>query len=263
MGGGIFNVIEKLLFVSNSPFWFMRTYICLYVAAPIINKIIDSSNTKQLLEVVAILSFIALYIGLAHFDSSLNSGKNVVNFALIYILGASIKKYRLWEKWNKWTYLWIYIGLNLTEVAIYASLSGNIIGEGLFYVFFHYCSPVLIINAMLVLCCTLNLDFKSKTINWLASSSLAIYLIHTLILYSLIAPVAQMIYEYNSSVFFVMPLIFAWGAVVSVGCMFADKLLWPVWKLFGLLVPPLERLVQNVTMKVDLYLDNSNKNIEV
>lgn len=254
-GGGLIGALKTLLFVSNSPFWFMRTYVCLYVAAPIINRLLDHSDTKQLVQIIAILSFIALYIGLAHFDDSLNSGKNVVNFSLIYIIGATIRKYHIWEKWSKWTYLRAYLGLNAIEMLVYIVLSGNIVGEGWFYVCFHYCSPVLIINAILILCFALNFSFKSKSINWLASSSIAIYLIHTIILYDVIAPASHMIYEYNSSAWFVIPMVLLLGSVVSIGCMLADKLLTPVWLLMGLLVPPIQRVTSWITIKSNALIE--------
>ena len=242
-GGGIFDMAKKLLFVSNSPFWFMRTYFCLYVLSPIINRMLDNSDKKEWGLAIVLLSIVAIYIGMVHFDDSLNSGKNVVNFALIYVLGASVNKFQIYRKLERWKFLVAYLALNCVEMGVYMLFAGNIVGEAFHYGCFQYCSPVLILNAILLLCWFLNIDFHSKTINWLAKSSLAIYLLHTLILYSLIAPVAQLIYEWNSGFFVVFPLILLLAAVVSLGCMLVDKLLIPYYWLTNKLVKPLGRLL--------------------
>lgn len=249
-GGGFFDYVKTCLFVSNSPFWFMRTYFCLYVLSPIINRLLDKSDNVQWFQSILLLSIVALYIGLAHFDDSLNSGKNVVCFTLIYILGATIQKFQLWQKNNKWVFLGGYIVLNLVEMVIYLVFSGNIIGESFFYVCFHYCSPVLIINAALFFCFFLNMKVKSSLVNWFANSALAIYLIHTLIFNVIIMPGAHYIYNYNSIVWFVIPCILVFATFISLGCMLADKLLTPIWLVSGLFAKSIENKWSIISKKI-------------
>ena len=251
-GGGMIDIVKTCLFVSNSPYWFMRTYLCLYVASPIINKLLDISGAKQNLTIILILSFIALYLGLAHFDESLNSGKNVVNFSLIYILGAMINKYKIWEKYSRWSYLWIFLSMNLLEIFIYSVFAGNLIGEGFFYICFHYCSPILIFNAIMLFCFTLNFKFKSRIVNWAARSALAIYLFHPIIVHSIIEPVTHYLYDYNSSFLFVFPLILIIGAVTAIVCIMVDKLLSPIYYISGLLIPFFNRMIARIETKLDL-----------
>lgn len=255
MGGGIFDVIKTLLFVSNSPYWFMRTYFCLYVISPLINRLLDQSNTKQWIGIIISLSIVAVYIGMIHFDDSLNAGKNVVNFTLIYVLGATVKKYEMWKLFKRQVYLIAYLGLNAIEMLVYMIFAGNLVGEAFHYGCFQYCSPVLMLNAMMLLCYFLNLNFQSRAVNWLANSALAIYLVHTLILYSVIAPVAQSVYEYNSNFVFVFPVVVVFTALISLGCIFVDKLLTPVWWAFSKTVPILERLMVKIIQREEVFVE--------
>lgn len=250
-GGGIIDVLKKCMFVSNTPFWFMRPYLCLYLAAPIINRLLEKSTTKQLIQTILILSFIAVYLGLTRFDHGMLGGKNVVNFSLIYILGFSIRKYRLWEKMKKWQFLVVFIIINALEMLIYIVFAHNIVGEGFFWLCFQYCSPALIINGVLFFCFFLGLrQIKSNVINWLASSALAIYFIHTIVLYGVISPIACSIYEYNSHFLFVFPTILLLSAIVSLGCIFIDKLLFPVWYLTSKMALPIEKIVGVFSAKI-------------
>lgn len=249
-GGGIFDVVKKLLFVSNSPYWFMRTYLCLYVIAPLINKLLDQSTTKQLLLAMLSLSFVAIYIGIIHFDDSLNAGKNVINFALIYVLGASVQKYELWRLFSRRTYLAAYLVCNLLEIVIYLILSGGIIGEAFFYGCFQYCSPILIMNGLFLFCYFLNLNIRSRYVNWLSGSALAIYLGHTLITHSVIYPTAQHFYEMMQNFYVFLPFVVVFTGVISIGCILFDKILSPIWWSIGKLVLPCERVMLRVSNKI-------------
>lgn len=249
-GGGIKRVCETFLFISHSPFWFMRTYIMLYISAPVLNWIIEESGSKQILKLITILSVIAIYFGMSHFDMSVISGKNVVLFSLIYVIGACIDRYELWKRWNKWTYLGYFLLINLIEVMIYTFLSGNIIGEGFFYLCFQYCSPILIFNGIMVFCFALNFDFRSKVVNWFAKSALAIYLLHLQIMGCLIAPVANRVLHHNASPSFVIPMIFLLGTVLSVSCVLFDKILTPVFHMCNLAVPLIEKSLRKIQLRI-------------
>ncbi len=74
-------------FVSATPFWFMRTYLCLYLISPVINLFLSHSNTKQRLALLCVLAFISHYLGSAGFDPSLAGGKNLVTFLFLLRCG--------------------------------------------------------------------------------------------------------------------------------------------------------------------------------
>lgn len=222
----------------------------LYISAPVLNWIIEKSRTKQILKLITILSVIAIYFGMSHFDMSVISGKNVVLFSLIYVLGACIGKHELWKRWDKWVYLGVFLLINLIELMIYTFLSGNIIGEGFFYLCFQYCSPILIFNGIMVFCFALNFDYRSKVVNWFAKSALAIYLLHLQIMGCLIAPVVNRVLQYNESPCFVIPMIFILGAVLTVSCVLFDKILTPVFRLCNLAVPLIEKSLRLIKLKI-------------
>ena len=180
-GGG--KIVETLLFVSNTPFWFMRTYMCLYLLSPLLNFLLDQSDFLNLsgnkIKFVALLGIVAIYFGLTHFDDSLNSGKNVVNFSLIYILGAYLHKYKpTFERIGTSKLVVLLLGINITQLSLYLLFADSLIGRAFHYVCFMYCSPLLIFNAILIFLIFSRIVFKSKLVNYLSASSISIYLIH-------------------------------------------------------------------------------------
>ena len=85
-------VAKSVLFISNTPFWFIRTYICLMLAAPLVNCYLNNIDDKYRKYTLISFSFVCIYLGtLSQCDSALNDGKNLANFIFLYIVGNSIR----------------------------------------------------------------------------------------------------------------------------------------------------------------------------
>ena len=84
--GSVLSLISNLFIVSNTPFWFMRTYLMLYLLSPMVNKYITSLSKSESLFFITILSIFSIYMGLLDFDPALSGGKNIVFFILIQYL---------------------------------------------------------------------------------------------------------------------------------------------------------------------------------
>ena len=57
------EILKVLLFVSHTPYWFMRTYIFLFLFAPIINMYLSLVTDKKRILLLATLFFIGIYLG--------------------------------------------------------------------------------------------------------------------------------------------------------------------------------------------------------
>lgn len=172
------DIIKSMLIFSHTHFWFIRTYLFLYLLSPIINHFIEIINTKQRKYILGALFFICIYVGTSGGDSSLSDGKNVLNFMFIYLIGNSLKVYQ--EKFNhinKKQLFAAFILLSTFLVIAYMYTAENIIGKIIWKLSFPYCSPILLLNSILFFLIFTKFTFRSKTINWLAQSALAIYLI--------------------------------------------------------------------------------------
>src|SRR5574344_62985 len=72
-----------LFFISNPNYWwFIRTYICLYLISPVLNCFLNKGD-KNGLYLLLVLMFISVYIGSMGGDNSLIGGKNIILFSFL------------------------------------------------------------------------------------------------------------------------------------------------------------------------------------
>lgn len=171
--------LSGFFFMSNTPYWFIRTYLFLYLLSPLINRVIAGMTLTVRVITFVILAWISCWCGLMGFDASLHEGYNVVHFALMYLIGNTLFLYK--DKLNAiptWmvlsSYLIVaigstilaYVGMRYTHITI------------IFHLMFEYNSVVLLVHAILFFMLFMRLNIKSRFINYCATSSLAVYLLH-------------------------------------------------------------------------------------
>ncbi len=225
---------ETVLWISSSPFWFMRTYLFLYLFSPVLNQYLNHCSNKQLLTLILTLFFISHYCGSVGYDRSLLMGKNLPTFMFLYVIGYSLNKYQhKWQKINTSYFALAYIALNVFLIIVFSICNGyfaNLIFEK---IFFSYCSIGLLFSAVLFFLWIGSLKFYSPTINRIAKSSLTIYMLHgaNLIFIGAIKPVTNYILYLadNNIQIFIFTFIFA--IVIVLSCVFIDTILQPIWKL--------------------------------
>jgi hypothetical protein len=230
----IYNYGEiSLFFVSKTGFWFLRTYICLFLTAPILNKFLDGITTSNRVLLLLIFGFISIYLGTMLGDETLKDGKNLANFYFIYLLGNTIKEYQ--NKWSlipKYMLIFVWLLLNTCLVMIFCFFPN--LGGLEMRMFYSYCSPGIMLNSVLIFMIFANSHVHSKMVNWLAASALPIYLIHgnKTIFFMIIKPISLSIYNqaYNSLIVFVELGLFA--LVIMFVCILFDKCLSPIWRCF-------------------------------
>lgn len=196
-------------FSHSAPWlWFMKTYILLYLISPLLNKARDfriekTYNTEQQKDsdsliirvkksisynnmggnimILCILGFVVFYFGWLNKNSDLYDGRNVVEFAFLYLLGGffrhrvivtDVDRKSLRRKFLL-AVLFTYL---LVGLILYSS--SGILLDLARWVFHPYSSPGLILMASLLFLYFTTLEIQSKSINWMAGSTLAVYLVH-------------------------------------------------------------------------------------
>ena len=223
--------LSKIFFISNSPFWFVNVYLMLYFLSPLLNKIkvgLTSTNRSILL---VILIWISCYIGLLGFDKSFALGKNLINFILVYFIGDTISLNK--DRINKIPLLYIvllYLLVNLFSIVVYLIMPSS---ELAYSLVFNYNSPLLIINAICFFIPFMRIEFYCKSINYIATSCLAIYLIHSANLFMLhpIRFASAIIQSTTSNTMILMSIVFVLGFIIFLCAVFLDKILNPLWML--------------------------------
>lgn len=172
--------LSSIFFVSNTPYWFIRTYLFLYLLSPLINRVIKGMTLTIQIVVLVILSWISCWCGLMGFDASLHEGYNVLHFTLLYLIGNTLAVYK--DKCNSiptWAVVSAYVLLAVgSVVCAFCGMAYLPKYTIIFHWLFEYNSLLLILQAVLFFMLFMRLHFQSRAVNYMASSSLAIYLIH-------------------------------------------------------------------------------------
>ena len=227
------RVLSTLQFITNTPYWFVRTYLFLYLVSPILNKFIHNASDKTINLMLVILGIISIYFGTTQGDPSLSDGKNVINFMFLYLMGYSIRTYK--RSWESLRPIYIVSAFIVLNVLLIVSLSyfhrETNIGDLIWRYSFPYCSPTLLLNAVLIFILFSKFTFHSSLVNSVAASTFAVYLIHCQpIINSFINHViaSRVSINYPIDYLFIESALFA--VVIMAGCIIIDKLLNPLWK---------------------------------
>lgn len=224
--------LKSLLFFSNSHFWFIKTYLYLYLISPMLNTFWIESSRKMQIYITTALGFISIYMALVMGDNSVSDGKNLVNFMFLYFIGRFIWLYRpKWEQISNKIYICIYIVFNILIVGSYLIFHDSILGTIIWRLCFPYCSIFLILNSILIFIVVGKIKFQSEFINKLASSSLAIYLIHANRPYFIgaIGYCAGLILQNSGNYLLVITMCTILAFIVLIVAITIDNLLSPLW----------------------------------
>ena len=189
-----FKVLSPLCY---NNYWFVITYLLLYLISPLLNIIINKVNKKQFQKIIILLfclfSIMTSCTGNNVYNN--NSGFSVTNFILLYFIGSYLGKYPIkdcfiFKKMSNNLFKLVCIvsfmilaGINLLILYFTNSVAsyGNIIGyiSGIFKsMVFSYDNPIIIIQSVFYFLFFGSLSFKNKFINKIAKYTLGIYLVH-------------------------------------------------------------------------------------
>jgi len=176
---GTESLIRSLFPVLSERYWYFSSYTVVFFLAPWVNRLIYSLDQKQLTKFVVLLFsvFSVITIITYNFEKdpfSLEKGYSAIWLMTLYIVGAWIKKNKIFALLNKAKLFLLLIGsyvatclLKFTIPALYGIVS--------------YTSPTVVITAVffVVLFSKFNFPvFINKVIAFLAPASFGVYLIH-------------------------------------------------------------------------------------
>ena len=175
-GGGAKELVTSLLPISRGPYWYILTYLCLYLFSPVINKYLNDCTLKQRMFLIGALSIISIYFGIVSVDASLFDGKNLAHFVLLYTIGDTIANYK--NEINKVKTSWLvllFLVMNISQIVFFALYRP--IPALLWFIFDCNNGIILMINAIITFVLFLRIQFKNNFVNSLATSVIVIYII--------------------------------------------------------------------------------------
>lgn len=230
----IHGILHAFMFVSRSKFWFARTYLGLFLIAPLLNHFFENSSIKGQWYLLIVLSVISIYFGNFTRNQAYLEGKNLINFMLIYQIGHILQLYsKYWKNLNQRALIISYLFLNSVLVLAFLFFRGSWLGDTIWRLSFPYNSPILILNSVLLFIIIGQLGFHSSVINGLAENCFAIYLIHSitpLVNFVERPLLSKLFYMTGSSIALFVPLLFGVSILVLFVCASINQLFRPLWK---------------------------------
>ena len=192
-----------------------------------------------------VLGFISVYMGtmqeISIFagvmgETSLHDGKNLVLFMFLYVLGDCLRVYKNeLLSIRTWVLVLLYLLLNAGIMVTWLNTTETIISKAVWRLSYPYCSPFLIINAVLLFLLFGRFEIKSKIINYCATSVFAVYIIHhqSFIKDSILAPIVTNIYNSCPRPFVLICSLFFFTLIILLCCFGIDKLFTPLWSFLN------------------------------
>ena len=162
---------------SNRDFWFIQDYFFLWLLSPVLNSVITGlkGNKQKFVFLLCIFAAFQFYFGWFFEGKYNNDGYSFMNFIFLYFIGRFIALHTAKNKSLKLWYLSTYVIICLITglLMIQHQFGKNWLEDRLY----DYNSPFVIVESVAFFLIFRNVKLKSKIINWLATSVLAVYLI--------------------------------------------------------------------------------------
>lgn len=164
------GILECFYFTIDH--WFVKSYIGLYIIAPILNAYITHTSKSQLKQTILYFylfqTIYAWYFGVLSFVSD---GYSTFSFIGLYLLASYVRHYPIRFSYNKWIDISIFFFIIMLELILYAT---NILKSRIYL----YTNPMVILGSVCLLLYFSKLSFVNKWINYIGSSCFAVYLFH-------------------------------------------------------------------------------------
>ena len=188
--------ILNIFLYGEEEYWYVKNYIILYLISPFLNVFIENISKEKYIKLL-ILLFIIMSI-LPYISAQLifgNNGYSLYNFIFLYLIGAYIRKYPpetnyFIKVFSTNLYRIILLAIFFTMVILnFNTYTTTMYLKDLSPIFNEifgkinamldiYSNPFVIIESVAYFLFFLSLNFKSKFINRISTTTFSIYLIH-------------------------------------------------------------------------------------
>lgn len=154
--------------------YYVQNYLMLLFLSPILNGFIENKGKRILPYVIAfcVIEFV-FDIVLDNKYLGFNHGFGLIHFILMYLIGRTVYLYKdVIMQINRFKYAGCYVFCSLLMTLLYISGAA-------YYSSFAYTSPLNILSAVFLFITFSYKNYHSNIINKIASSSFAVYILHT------------------------------------------------------------------------------------
>lgn len=176
------GLIVNFLPITSKRYWFVTSYIVLYIFHPFINKFLKTLSKQGWLLFLGVC-FILFSIIPTFLTSTANFyGNELIQFLIFYAIGGYLKKYGfdwLTKKRNIWMLIVTTLTLLLSVVAIdLLSIKIPMIGKYATYLYDRHSIVAILFSISLFVCFINKKPFHNRFINTISAATFGVYLIH-------------------------------------------------------------------------------------
>lgn len=179
--------LSTILMLNTSDYWFVKSYLGLYLLSPCINSFIEKINQREYRNVLILLYAFQTIYGWISIDGAswIAGGYSTFSFICLYLLGRYIRiysdnivlgRYQGLNSFPKKYFLLVFLGIVVfLAILAFGVTYLDIPIEGRL---FTYTNPLVILESTVLVLFFSKIKFKNLIINRIALSCLAIYLLH-------------------------------------------------------------------------------------
>lgn len=166
-----------MLFKQADNYWFVWSYIILYILSPVINTFCEETTKNEFKRTLILFFILQCIIDFTPSNNFFQQGFSPLSFIGLYMIAYYFKRFGINIK--KYTSLFIFCSCVIINTLFEYSLKRFGIGNGVINsISSGYTNPITIIQSLSLLTFFSQLRIQSKVINWIATSCFAVYLFH-------------------------------------------------------------------------------------
>ena len=256
------SLIKSFFPISSEQSWYFSAYFCLFFFMPLLNKIINTLTKKEAGTIIIVSTVLFMFVETILHNSifAINAGYTWIWLALLYFIGAYIKKYYDNKNTSIKINLIVFVAcVVLTFISrigialITQKIFGNVTSANKFIA---YTSPLMVIMAVTLLNIFRRLNIsqsKGKILSFISSLTFGVYIIHTnRVLFAGLAGKAAFVNNYNILLSVIMLLAIVLALFII--CAVFDYLRQLVFKLlrFKQFSEKLDLFITKIVNKINI-----------
>ncbi len=258
------ELIKSFFPVASNQYWYFSAYTGVFFVIPLLNKIVQNLKKENLKMIIFSILAFSIYVTVARVISNpfgLTSGYSFLWLAILYIIGAYIKKYEIYNNFKRRNLVLIIIisifltwGWKIGIAKLTLCLFGRKIGDDLLI---SYISPTILSIAIAMLLIFANLNIKilwQKIIKFIVPAVFGVYLLHVspLVFNNILK--GRFEYVGNLQAYIIPIVVFANAIIIFVIGIFIDKIRILLFKLLKVdkLSENIEKLIRKLINKLEL-----------
>lgn len=172
------GVANCLAIINGGSYWFIPSYICLYLFAPVLNSFVKIADKRTFFCVLAAFyTFQTIYSFIGGGGGFLMKGYSALSFMGLYLLSAFVRKHIDLNKVSRQAFSIGYIAVTIALTAIW--LMVNVLNLGAIESrLVAYSNPLVVLSSLLLLITFSKIRCRSDIVNKVAASCFAVYLLH-------------------------------------------------------------------------------------